>query len=71
MKLFPSMYIKRCNRFHVCSASDKMVSEFAQHALGCPCKNSQNLNAGWTYDKIHSAKTQCAMKLFPYMLSRR
>jgi hypothetical protein len=52
MKLLPRMLFKRCNRFHVCSASDEIVSALAQHAFGCPCKTCQikknNLNAGWT-----------------------
>ncbi len=68
MKLFPHMLSKRWNRFHICSASYEIVS---QHALGCPCKNCQTLNASWAYRKIRSTWTQCAMKSFPYMLRKQ
>ncbi len=47
MKSFPCMLSKRWNRFLVCSAVNEIISALAQHAFGCPCKNGQNLKAGW------------------------
>ncbi len=66
------MVSRACNtRFLEIFESEEIFSMLAQHAFGCPCKECQNLNAGWAYVKICSALSQCAMKLFPRMLSKR
>jgi hypothetical protein len=52
MKSFSCMLSKRWNRFLVCSACNEIVSLLAQHAIGYPCKNCQNLHTGWEYTNI-------------------
>ncbi len=40
-------------------------NDWTQYALGRPCKNCQNLKAGWANAKIRSVYRQCVMELFP------
>ncbi len=74
----PRMLSQRWNPFGVCSASDKILSAFAQCAMkfvprmlsiNLHVKTVHNFNAGWACMKTRSSYAQCAMKSFPRMLS--
>ncbi len=60
------------NLYCVDSDSNEVLSDLAEHVLGCPCRNFKNsFGVDTVYVKIRSSLTQSAIKLFPRLLSQR